>query len=256
MKTVSRNITLGIWVLGCTSIPTVALAQARTPLHNARKAEEAEKLIREGTDVNARDKEGSTPLHRAVLYSREAVVRVLLSRGANAKATNRYGATPLHEAARKDRRLGIVEMLIKKGADVNAKRSNGDTPLHRAAGGGALKIVKFLVAKGAEVDPKRKQDGSTPMQLAAWEGKLDVVAYLVGKGADVNSLTDSGENALFGCVRWGRGEVVKLLIDKGANTTMKNKKGMTPLDVAREKEAKGEKRDGIIAALEAAAKAK
>ena len=56
---------------------------------------------------------------------------VLLKNGADVNAKNKDGDTPLHHAARNSN-YNTVEVLLKNGADVNAKNKNGDTPLHWA----------------------------------------------------------------------------------------------------------------------------
>jgi ankyrin repeat protein len=89
------------------------LGLQKTSSNLARRAlQDIERLT---TDVNARDAEGQTPLHRA--------------------ATRGY----------KD----LVELLIAKGAEVNAKHKNGQTPLQMAASEGHKEVVEFLKKHGA-----------------------------------------------------------------------------------------------------------
>ena len=63
-------------------------------------------------------------------------VRQHLAAGADVNAKNQNGSTPLHEAATKD----VAELLIAEGADVNAK-DDGWTPLHSAAWEGHKEVV-------------------------------------------------------------------------------------------------------------------
>ena len=81
--------------------------------------------LAKGADVNAKDKEGKSPLHYA---ERKAVAELLLAKGADVNAKDNEGKTPLHCATRKD----TVELLLATGADVNAKDNGGETPLHCA----------------------------------------------------------------------------------------------------------------------------
>jgi ankyrin repeat protein len=55
-------------------------------------------------------------------------VKQHLAAGTDVNAKNKYGFTPLHDAAMNNRKE-VVELLIDKGADVNAKMEDGDTPL-------------------------------------------------------------------------------------------------------------------------------
>src|SRR6185295_12277382 len=63
-------------------------------------------LLGAGADVNARDKNGATPLHRAVRTRCAAAVRVLLEAGANPRVRNKPGSTPFHLAVQNTGRGG------------------------------------------------------------------------------------------------------------------------------------------------------
>ncbi len=110
--------------------------------------------------------------HDADARSQQAVIRYLVKAGVSVHETDKNGVTPLHRAVR-FRNLAAVKLLIELGADVNAKdRRSKATPLHRAvtntgapatAGKGdvALEIAKLLLDAGA--DPKASnKSGKTP----------------------------------------------------------------------------------------------
>ena len=81
-----------------------------------------------GTDVNAKNEWGGTPLHYATFGGHKEVVELLIAKGADVNAKDGVGETPLHWAA-KEGNKEVVELLIAKGADVNAKDDVGDTPV-------------------------------------------------------------------------------------------------------------------------------
>jgi hypothetical protein len=112
--------------------------------------EEAERLIAEGADVNAKDGYGSIPLHFAVEQGNLDVARLLLDRGANVNAKSGAplagpitGRTPLHIAVAQGN-FEITRLLLDRGADINAKDGRGSTPLSLATGGGNGKIIRLL----------------------------------------------------------------------------------------------------------------
>jgi|ETN07SMinimDraft_1059922.scaffolds.fasta_scaffold27627_4 ankyrin repeat protein len=97
-----------------------------------------------------------------------ALVRRELSRGADVNAKDKDGFTPLHLAANKGHKE-IVKLLIAEGADVNAKDDGGRTPLHGTAYWGRKEIVELLIAKGADVNVKievGELKGLTPLDAA------------------------------------------------------------------------------------------
>jgi ankyrin repeat protein len=96
--------------------------------------------------IDARDKDGSTPLHCAAWKGHTEVVAVLLAAGADVNANNNnehWGTTPLHAAAHANQ-AAIAQLLIDKGADVNAHDLAGKTPLHHTTFHKATAVAKLL----------------------------------------------------------------------------------------------------------------
>lgn len=109
------------------------------------------------------------------------------------------GRTPLMHAVL-DGRCGLVKLLIELGADLNAQDGNGFSALHFAAQNFQVEPARSLCRAGAEVD-LRDRHGNTPLWRAVFDSK-------------------------------GRGEMIRLLLESGADRKSKNKSGKTPLDLA------------------------
>lgn len=92
-------------------------------------------LRHKSVQVNAIDRAGVTPLHRAAACGHVAVVEALWPRGANLDAQDPAGRTPLHLAAAAGH-AGVVGRLVIAGAQVQAVDRNGWTPAHLAAWNG------------------------------------------------------------------------------------------------------------------------
>ena len=194
-------------------------------------------LIQEGTDVDATDKSGETPLFSAVLADNDNVAKFLLDEGADVNAQNKLGRTPLHFAIRGRARMSMVELLISKGADVNTRMRRGSTALHLACAGGQKAIVELLIAKGADVNARTTggpRVGRTPLHAAATGGHAHVVELLISKGADTNIKDDSGRTVLHDSCFYGYKDVVELLIAKGADINAKDNKEQTAFLLAKE----------------------
>lgn len=77
---------------------------------------------------------------------------------------------------------------------------------------------------------------TTPIHLAVRSSTKDssVLVYLIGCGADVNGKDYDGHIPLHDACRYNFLDAVKILLECGVNTQEKNKRGQTPLDIARE----------------------
>ncbi len=222
-------------------------------------------LFNEGANINAQQEKGPTPLHVAVKESRIDMIKLLIAHGAETSITNKKGDTPLDDAI-SSQKTEIAELLLEKGAPVNAIDKDGRTPLYLVAQYGNEHLADLLLAKGANVNAAR-WDGRTPIFGAAASNNRAVADWLLSKGAqldikdthantplhvaaqfnnssevpswlldhkvDINARNDKGNTALHLAADTDRLAVAELLLKKGANTSIKNNDGMTPLMLAQ-----------------------
>ena len=120
-------------------------------------------LIGLGAELNAKDDDGKSPLHKAVI-SIEIQVRVLLEKGADKNATDNEGATPLWRAAYNGM-LEAVAVLLEWEPNLDIQKdSTGWTALHAAYD--HAEITRLLL--NANADPTLlSTEGDPPMYLAA-----------------------------------------------------------------------------------------
>ena len=148
-------------------------------------------LLVGGANVNARAKDGSTPLHGAAASGDAAAIRALLAGGADVDARGKDGFTPLHGAAASGD-AAAIRALLTGGANVDARAKDGSTPLHQAARFGEMASVRALLAGGADADAHTK-DGLTPLHFATMSGDAATIIHaLLAGGADVNARGEDG----------------------------------------------------------------
>jgi uncharacterized protein len=205
-------------------------------------------LINKGADPNLADDTGRTPLFSAVDFN-------------TMPADNR---PPPKVTDNRLTAFELIQLLLDKGANVNAQLlkqqpyrakldrgddtmlTTGTTPLLRAAKAADIPAMRLLLAKGA--DPKlATKAGITPLMAAAGLGSkeedstgrfkteeeaIEAIQLCLNAGVDINAANGQGQTALYAAALKGYDKVVQFLADHGANLTVKDRRGKTPLDAA------------------------
>ncbi|WP_250296688.1 ankyrin repeat domain-containing protein [Wolbachia endosymbiont of Oedothorax gibbosus] len=196
----------------------------------------AEKLIKRGVDINAKDKNGLTLLHYAAARGYKDVAELLFKHekiDVNVKIHG--GFTPLHLAVQEGHEEIAELFLNHEKVDVNAMNNNGKTSLHAAAAIGHTKIVKlFLNHEKIDVNVQ-SENGATPLHMAAINGHTEVAKLLLECGAHVDSISKGGHTALYLAAVEGYENIVEPLLRYGAKVDAEDKEGTTPLHIAAQK---------------------
>ncbi len=207
---------------------------------------EVKDLINQKANINAKDMYGWTPLHFAASRNKLSVVEFLFNNNANINAKDVYGNTPLHVAAQYSSNLEIVKFLLDKDiSGINNITNNGWTPLHVAIQGNKLNTVELLLGRGADIEV-RDIYNQTSLDLATRKGYLDIAGILkqvqldrklltivesggfneakglIAQGANIDTNDKNGNTLLYSAAEIGDLNLVKLLLDNGANIEAKN----------------------------------
>ncbi|MGB3757980.1 MAG: ankyrin repeat domain-containing protein [Rivularia sp. (in: cyanobacteria)] len=131
-------------------------------------------------------------------------------------------------------KLAKVEQLIAEGADVNAIAECGKTPLMLAAMYGHKNVIEKLLDAGADPNlggEEEFEEGTTALMCIASSlfasNRAEVIKFLVNRGADVNARNDNGETALI--VACNNADSVKALIEAGADVNLPDNEGNTAM---------------------------
>jgi ankyrin repeat protein len=167
---------------------------------------------------------------KAVTLDSDSKVADLLKRGFDPNTIEaERGDTGLILALREDSMKVFALLLNTPGVNLEAHARNGDTALMIAAWRGKLDAVRALIAKDAEVN----QSGWTALHYAAANGHNDIVALLLENYAYIDAESPNGTTPMMMAARGGHILTVKLLLDEGADATLKNGAGMSAIDFAR-----------------------
>ena len=234
-----------------------------TPLYLACENANAaiiERLLKAGADPNSVSTEGETALMTVARTGVVEAAKVLLDHGAKVDAREEWHGESALMWAVDEQHPAMVKELIAHGADVNAvsnvnkwERQNtaeprekwlplgGLTPLLFAARQGCVECAQILLDAGAKINTT-DPDGISPVLMAIINGHYDVAGFLLNRGADPNLADDTGRAALFSAVDFNTLpasnrpapkvidnqmtslELIKLLLDKGANVNAQLKK--------------------------------
>jgi len=226
----------------------------------AGKLASIEKLSQNGADSSTRNIRGDTPLHIAVSMERYDLVNTLLGMGVSIHARNTRNRTPfqialglsprmasvlltsdrinisddmgnsaLHVAIQERVSPETIRAIVSQGARINAVDSNGKTPLRLAVDYNSWETAKVIADAGA--DPFMSAiDNKTPAEIAFTKGSECIRAIFSGRA--INSRDSSGNTILHIAARFGTPETIAILIELGANRSLRNIASEAPFDIA------------------------
>jgi len=237
--------------------------EGNTPFMEAVKAgniSSIERLALSGADTTTRNTKGDTPLHLAVAAERYDLVNMLLRSGASIHARNTSNMTPfrislgisprmvsalltkdrinvpddtgssaLHIALQEKAPLEIIRAIINQGSRINTVDSNGRTPLRLSVDMGQFASAKLLADSGA--DPfLTAVDNKSPADISFLRGEDCVRALFSGRA--INARDSSSNTILHLAARYGTPNIINLLLELGANKTLRNISSEVPVDIA------------------------
>ena len=202
-------------------------------------------LVGKGADVNQPDNQGWTPLISAARQRHDDMIKLLIELGADVNLAKSDGTTPLIAAASRDH-VPSIKVLLEHGADIEKPGPQGFRALPLAIADDNYEAAKALIEAGAKVNEPSGAEGLTPLMVAAAqtapaEGAMflpsstrpiDIAKSLIERGANVNAQSTKGVTALMIAATHNNPPMIGLLMESGADASLKDDQGQTATDVA------------------------
>ena len=191
-------------------------------------------LVDHGANANERGFHGmsQTALDWTTELQNWPATNYLLDHGATPEVTAMSGSNPFLQSVACDN-LQIATKMLDKGANVNfVPKENGDTPLCIAVIHENPAMIRLLLKRGADINLPNPQ-GQTPLRRCQGSAKeLETATLLLNEGADPNRTDKDGNTPLMLAAN-GYLEMTRLYLSHKADTTIRNKKGQTALQIAQ-----------------------
>jgi len=222
-----------------------------TPLHDAVLLSEhnlTKMLIQNGADPTIRTEEGMNALELCIEYDNNLKnsevkikttirrnIKTLLDSGMSLNDTSLDGKSYLRKAIEKNN-LYLLKLAIAEKTDFTLVDKEKNQLIHYAAEEINMNVIKMLACNGVDINAKNSES-KNPLMILAQKGFLseDLLRFAIDKGLDVNSQDKQGNTILHYAVaklQLGNNHLIKVLLERGADATIMNKKKKTPIDIS------------------------
>jgi ankyrin repeat protein len=203
----------------------------------APDADKVKLLLSRSVDVTFRSAAGYDAATAAASYRGSVdAIRAMLDAGASVEPAENVKArhSPLLLAAMSGD-METVSLLLARGAHANPRpNASGDSPLSEAITFGRADVVRALIRAGAKTDLVERT-GVNLLHWATITNRAEVIPDLTRSGVDINAIDDAGFTPLMyaATIDFGDTATISALLASGADRTIKNESGRTPLQQAQ-----------------------
>ncbi|KAF9873496.1 hypothetical protein CkaCkLH20_08955 [Colletotrichum karsti] len=187
-----------------------------------------EEALKNGADVNEQGGRFANALQAASGMGHEGVVRILLDHGADVNAVGGLWGNALAAASWAETGK-VAKMLLERGAAVSTPGGQYGKAIQVASLAGNEEVVRILIENGADMYESSGTHG-TALNAAAFGGKEEVVDLLIRQDESIiNKPGEDGLTPVWHALFNRQVDIVELLLEKGADATVKHMGGLTLL---------------------------
>ena len=167
---------------------------------------------------------------KAIKEDNPVVLSNLMNRGFDVNTISPQGEYALILAFREPRLKAARVLIGWPNLNAEVRSAQDESPLMLAALHGLLAECQGLIERGADVN----KPGWAPLHYAATNGHLSVMQLLIEENAYLDAESPNGSTPLMMAAHYGTPSAVKLLLESGADPTLKNSLGLSAIDFAHQ----------------------
>ena len=167
---------------------------------------------------------------KAIKEDNPVVLSNLRNRGFDVNTISPQGEYALILAFREPRLKAARVLIGWPNLNAEVRSAQDESPLMLAALHGLLAECQGLIEQGADVN----KPGWAPLHYAATHGHLAVMQLLIDESAYLDAESPNGSTPLMMAAHYGTPSAVKLLLESGADPTLKNNLGLSAIDFAHQ----------------------
>ena len=191
-------------------------------------------LERPDLKIDQPSRDGEASVYRAVRWSMDTSLQLVLEKGADVNVANEDGRTPLSIAV-SEGNISAKEILLEQpNIDIERSDKKLTTPTMYAAGANQVQCLRLLLAYKPALEAQDRQ-GRTALSLAALGGCKIPAKLLLKAGANINTQDRKGNTPLALAAEYNHDVVVRFLLDNSADGEIADEDEETPFEKARDR---------------------